>query len=194
MPEPVAPPTAVKLQSMAANDPKRPSQSLNLRLSVLINQLSWKERIELLGVLAIVASLVFVGLELRQNRYLAEAAAYQARTDSEIAFQSLYVDPQRVAEAAVKYEIGEPTTAADDAYLLSTNWVRYVNYENIHYQLERGLLDEDFWHAIIDGLYVELQWAPQRDWWRERRTSFRPAFAVEIDRIVAEAEENASDP
>lgn len=153
-----------------------------------MSQFGLRDSAELIGIAAIVASLIFVGLELRQNRELAEAAAYQARTDSEIAFQSLYVDPQRVAEAVVKFDTGEPTTAADTVYLLSTNWVRYVHYENIHYQLERGLLTEDFWVAILDGLRDVLKYPSERDWWRERRSSFRPSFAAEIDAIVADVE------
>jgi len=157
-----------------------------------MNRSNWRDGAEIIGIAAIVASLVFVGLELRQNRNLAEAAAYQARTDSEIAFQSLYVDPQRVAEAVVKYKTGEPTTAADDVYLLSTNWVRYVHYENIHYQLERGMLTEDFWTAILDGLRDIMEWPAERDWWRSERRFFRPTFAAEIDALVADIEAEAS--
>ena len=41
-----------------------------------------KDVVLLIGIAAIVATLVFVGLELRQNRALAEAAAYQAGMES----------------------------------------------------------------------------------------------------------------
>ena len=158
-----------------------------------MDRVSWKDRAEIIGVIAIVSSLLFVALELRQNRKLAEAAAYQARTDSEIAFQSLYVDPQKVAEASVKYTIGAPTTAADDAHLLSTNWVRYVHIENIHYQLESGMLAEDFWLAVLDGLKEQLEWAPNREWWKNNRTAFRTSFAAEIDAAVADIEAKEND-
>jgi len=37
---------------------------------------SWKDIAELFGIAAIVASLIFVGLEMRQTREIATAAAY----------------------------------------------------------------------------------------------------------------------
>ena len=40
--------------------------------------MSGKEKAEALGLLAVVAGLVFVGLEIQQNNRLAQAAAYQA--------------------------------------------------------------------------------------------------------------------
>ena len=47
-----------------------------------MKSLDWKTYAELIGVAAIVPSLIFVGLELRQSQRIALAAQYQARTDS----------------------------------------------------------------------------------------------------------------
>ncbi|NIU94561.1 hypothetical protein GWN15_15620 [candidate division KSB1 bacterium] len=44
----------------------------------------WKEIAELIGTAAIVASLIFVGLELRQSHEIAIAAEYQERASSVI--------------------------------------------------------------------------------------------------------------
>ena len=43
---------------------------------------SWKDVAELVGIIAIVASLIFVGLELRQSQQIAIAGQYQDRTDT----------------------------------------------------------------------------------------------------------------
>ena len=40
-----------------------------------MNRISWKESVELIGIAAIVASLVFVGMQLQQDRKLAYAEA-----------------------------------------------------------------------------------------------------------------------
>jgi len=43
---------------------------------------SWRATAEMIGIAAIVASLIFVGLELRQSQQIALASQYQERTDS----------------------------------------------------------------------------------------------------------------
>ena len=49
-----------------------------------MNSTNWKDIAELVGISAIVASLVFVGLELRQSHEIAIAAEYQQRATSVI--------------------------------------------------------------------------------------------------------------
>ena len=49
-----------------------------------MNSTNWKDIVELVGISAIVASLVFVGLELRQSHQIAIAAEYQERATSVI--------------------------------------------------------------------------------------------------------------
>ena len=47
---------------------------------------SWKDIAEVFGFAAIVASLIFVGLELRQSQRIAVAAQYQVRTGFNLDF------------------------------------------------------------------------------------------------------------
>jgi hypothetical protein len=43
-------------------------------------QKNWKDTAELVGIVAIVALLIFVGLQLKQSQDITLAASYQART------------------------------------------------------------------------------------------------------------------
>jgi hypothetical protein len=47
-----------------------------------MNRATWKEGAELIGVLAIVLSLIFVGFQIKQSQEIAMAAQYQARLDT----------------------------------------------------------------------------------------------------------------
>jgi len=83
----------------------------------------WKDLAELIGILAIVASLVFVGLQMRLDRQLATAAlraeAYQLETDRWLA--EMGENPSDVlAKAAVSPDSLNPA----DIYVLDawTNW------------------------------------------------------------------------
>ena len=50
---------------------------------------NWKDIAELVGIAAIVASLIFVGQQMRQDREIAQADAYMQTVDNQIAFGEL---------------------------------------------------------------------------------------------------------
>ncbi len=52
-----------------------------------MNTTNWKGTAELIGFTAIVASLIFVGLQLKQSQEIAIAAQYQERANAEVESQ-----------------------------------------------------------------------------------------------------------
>ncbi len=61
-----------------------------------MNRISWKEIAEIIGVAAIVASLVFVGLQIRQSDTIARATLYQMRADSVLELSAMFLDNRDV--------------------------------------------------------------------------------------------------
>jgi hypothetical protein len=56
-----------------------------------LNRTNWKDVAEIIGVLAIVLSLIFVGYQIKQSHEIALAAQYQARVDTWVGVLSAYV-------------------------------------------------------------------------------------------------------
>jgi len=56
-----------------------------------VNRANWKDGAEITGVLAIVLSLIFVGLQIKQSQDIAIAAQYQARLDTQVGVLTVYV-------------------------------------------------------------------------------------------------------
>ena len=97
---------------------------------------------EVVGVLAVVVSLVFVGYELRQNNRLALAAAYQSIG---IATAEAWIDMSR-DERAVHLLFVAPLDSLDEtdwagALVEWTGWVRLL--ETLQLQIELGVLPSD---------------------------------------------------
>lgn len=113
---------------------------------------NWKDIAELIGIAAIVGSLIFVGLEMRQTRVIAMAAAYQARTDSELNIQQMFDDTYGMIELRRKFRAGEPLTATEQISLDKTHEVRFMYLENVHYQVEIGMLSDEIWRAQMLGI------------------------------------------
>jgi hypothetical protein len=56
-----------------------------------LDRANWKDGAELIGVLAIVLSLIFVGFQIKQSHEIALAAQYQARLDTQVGVLTAYV-------------------------------------------------------------------------------------------------------
>lgn len=109
--------------------------------------------VESVGLIAVFAGLIFVGLEIRQNNQLAQAAAFQ-----EIGFataQNWYdmaQDPD-FNRIILRHFYADPAWWAEqdprDVERLITLWIGYLRvYETIYLQVDLGLLDE----AAMDRL------------------------------------------
>jgi len=61
-----------------------------------------KEIVELVAVFSIVASLIFVGLQMKQDQEIALSAAYQARTDTLVEFLTASASDEVIRSAMLK--------------------------------------------------------------------------------------------
>jgi hypothetical protein len=76
-----------------------------------MNSLHWRDVAELVGVAAIVASLIFVGLQLKQDRKLGMADITSARTESAVALTQLVTENR---ELWIKGLAGEELSKVDE--------------------------------------------------------------------------------
>ena len=139
---------------------------------------------EAVALLGVVSSLVFVGLELRQNRIAARAAAYQelgiAVRDSWLAKANNrelndLVDLAGAADSATWADLSESDVGLVRSYVVSV--VRL--YETVYLQVEQGLLEPDAleslgWIGFLNGDALVRMW-PQV------RPVVTPAFATYLE-------------
>jgi len=138
-----------------------------------LKPIDWRASAELVGLAAIVVSLVFVGLELRQSQKIALAAQYQARTDSgrEYFYQSLASD-YRVDDLAAdiaSWEWPAGFLSADETQWLDEHtssvaaqaayWavINLYGFDNYYFQYQSGLLSEEGWLALQSRLRALLR-------------------------------------
>ena len=114
-------------------------------------KVSFDTWIQLLGMLSVLAGLVFVGLEMRQSQQIALAAQQQARTEIFTGIVNSVNESSEVSlyQILVKAMDNEPLTASEkkitENYALQTIWV----FENDFIQYQAGLIDENVWLAKL---------------------------------------------
>jgi len=142
---------------------------------------------ETVGFLAVVAGLVFVGLEIRQNTAIARAETRQALTEQSLESINALSTNEELGRQLDLWLWGDDghTDACADGLHQVCRWVRgqVRILENAFLQYEEGLIDESVFLSYgwqDSPLIRSPHFAP---WWRAIRSSYHPDF---VDALEAE--------
>jgi hypothetical protein len=149
---------------------------------------NWKDITELIGIAAIVASLLFVGLQMKQSHEIVLAEIYQARTATVMDWNHTLATSDLALSAFEKSatgqfdEINPMERRATSAMIMSALYA----YENSHYQHTLGFVSQEHWDRARSTLALFMQ----DPIWREQILAntgiLRPSFRQVIEEIAAE--------
>jgi hypothetical protein len=155
-----------------------------------MNQRRTKNILEGIGFLAVIASLVFVGLETRnsanqtfQNTQAMEIAAYQDLTNniSEINTLSLQtVESGTLMAKAYAYDDTERWQ------LFSAFIMIFRHGDMAYFMFERGVIDEDRLHSILQPLPLRQQHEAGRQFWSSNKGLFVQSYQTYVDDLIAD--------
>ena len=107
---------------------------------------------QFLGTLGVIASLIFVGLELRQNQQVARVTAYQALAEQIASYNALLLsEPEinQIRNAALNNE----NLTEEDAEQYRAFWRMLRRQSELAYlQYENGIIDEELLIRTIGPL------------------------------------------
>ena len=135
---------------------------------------------EIIGGVAIVASLIFVGLQIQQN-----TVATQGNTRNELIAADLAVLlAPKGTESAMALRSVDPISEeqAVDAVIYLTALLRVREFVWLQYR--NGLLDYDTWQAYLSGISSNFNNPRARVYWEDAKSGFDPEFAAEVDKYL----------
>ena len=114
-----------------------------------MNSAKLNEWLQVVGLFGVIASLVFVGLQMRQDRDIALSVATQARTETTIQNIMGTSSNPILASAIDKVELGqsESLLPSEKRALSLSGTAVLFNLENVHYQYQNGYVAEERWSA-----------------------------------------------
>jgi len=168
-----------------------------------MNSTNWKDIAELVGITAIVASLVFVGLELRQSHQIAIAAEYQERVATVVDIYNTQIESE-IALSVVGKSLHEAVRSADfpDEYrrlyegytveqlgYISTNSIiALTNFDNLYFQYQSGFISDESWQAfryrllhVLESPIARLAFEEDPNWYRASYRRLCNEIIIEID-------------
>ncbi len=153
--------------------PEQPTTPHRLQRAALIA--------EIVGALAVVLSLVFVGLQLSRHTDEMVGAAHHELLALVNDNDDWLRDPA-FADALLRAEEGRDALS-DVEYLQVAYWIgqRLSVCENVHQRREDGMVDDQMWFAWSNGCADVLANPTAREVWAERKHWFAPDFAQWLD-------------
>ncbi len=142
---------------------------------------NWRDTAELIGIAAIVASLVFVALEIRQNTKATRSATLQAISEQSMASSFAVAGNADIRNAWHTMNIGqEPTT--DEKIILNTMYTAFIRVqENRYFQQKIGVIDGEMLQAF--GTKGRAYRRPFfRQYWSNNKDYYTPGFREYVER------------
>ncbi len=142
---------------------------------------------ETLGFLGVTVSLVFVGLEVRQNSLSVQAATYQDLISQIASLNLMQIENPDFGEfARTALLTPGPLDEAEIDRMTPYLWLLFRHGNLAFSQYERGLLNEERLRSTMMPLSVRLArpWI-QEQWAVLHRDAFVPSYQSFVDSIIA---------
>ena len=144
---------------------------------------------EIVGGVAVVVSLVYLAVQVRQNTHSVRSATLQSNTALWNSIISSLGDPGSVQAYAAgltgKKDISPLTYT--QFFLLCMRI--FVAFEDQHFQFRQGILDEETYKGYERSISEQFLAFPGfRIWWEQSKDVFSPQFVEYLDGLIGRTE------
>jgi hypothetical protein len=137
---------------------------------------------QILGVLLIIASLVYVAVQVRQNTYAQLTASRQATMTAHLELLRMSMDYPEATEA-----LGD----SPEDIRFNTWLVMYLRItEFAWYQYQNRILDKISWESYAAPTAAVFEAERARRVWESNVIRLDPGFRAHIDQLIADAAKN----
>jgi len=147
--------------------------------------------VSLVSSVAVLVSLLFLGLQIRQSNRNQRSLMQQGRSARNVDLLCRLADP-KISETLYRVAQGDTLPDADYyvlyGYLASVIW----SYEDCFFQFHSGMLDPKSWASDVVTLKRLLGNPAYRAVWRAVRTGIGEEYRSFLDGIAADAKHNAA--
>jgi len=151
---------------------------------------------DILGAIAVVITLVYLALQVRQNTQATRASTRHAATEFIMGPPNNFLQNESFRKSFLAHLNGEDLDP-DQAFQLQVyGYITMKSWEDMHYQYRSGLLTEDEWQPLHANLKFILHSSVWQDYWKREQHIYSKPFRDEVDRILselAEKEDQSSD-
>ena len=139
---------------------------------------------EVVGAFAVVLTLGYLAVQVRQSTKMARSNVRQAFSDSIASMATSLVERDDLARIVQKEFDGETLEPHEKTRLEARCFSAMRQWENIYLQYRDGLVTSGEWTAYRQNLQRLFKNAAYREFWRWSGSMFAPAFREEVDLML----------
>lgn len=129
------------------------------------------------AVIAILISLIFVGMQMRDSNRLARAQMHQEISDSFINLvMTLPDESDEFFEAWFSLELYQKLGRRDSEMFNAIMLGLWKHFENVYYQHKSGFVEETYFQSTTQFMSIFRSREGVRFWWEGRKAVFAPEF------------------
>ena len=148
-----------------------------------MKKVSLDTRIQLMGMLGVIASLIFVGLEMRQSQRIAIADQQQGRAAIANDFITPFLENGLDFSTVFFNENPNLEFSQQDIAHRNIMQIHWFMYENDFYQYSQGLMDEPTWQAKLNGIKTIFDLCDVREIYKLREPTFSNEFKLVVQSL-----------
>lgn len=132
---------------------------------------------QIVAVLAIIGSLIFVGIQIRQNTRATRAASHHAVSNSLNDMNRMFAENGEVTRIWLAGQDDRQGLSAEDRWRFDSILRAYMHVcETMYMQADIGTGDESIMLAEENGIRAVLAYPGSREWWVENPFGFGTKF------------------
>jgi len=147
---------------------------------------------EIVGAVAVVITLAYLAIQVRNSTRIARCATRQAIAETAMEHGTHLISDRELMTALLRDFKGQDQDDVDWARLMAHNYITMRHYENILYQHQTGMIERDEWHGFRENLKAVLEWKSMREFWKHEGHYYSDAFRAEVSAIQSEQSKNGA--
>jgi len=143
---------------------------------------------ELVAAIGVIASLIYLAVQIRQNTRSVRAATHHSSARSATETQNVLAqstDAARVFLVGSREpgELTEEERLRFDSVMLSI----FMWFEDAFFQYQQSMVDLEYWEGREQALLSQLKRPGTASWWTRRSNFFARSFVAYVDQLAQQA-------
>jgi hypothetical protein len=142
---------------------------------------------EIVGAVAVVLSLIYVGYQVRQNTKALRTQVHETLVGHVFDAEGTLLTNADLAQIIVKANLKQEPLTLDEQLRANTYFTfEFVNWESAYLHWKQGFIEERVWQRWDRSSHPGDDSQAHFDYWLEHRDWFDSAFADHVDRVFSD--------
>jgi len=139
---------------------------------------------DVLGGIAVIVSLIYVGLQLRRSTQVNRAIATQQTYSSTQGIYGWHAQDSGASEIYTKFNQGKELTTSEVVRITHLMLGMLEQYQTYFILNAHDMMDEESFRSFFRKVLLVLGTPTAQDWFRNNRNFFRKDFVEHVEKLI----------